>query len=124
MISIVTRRVIGIVLTVVAMTVAIFIAFLVVAGIARYEKDDGYCPDIPPGELEAKIVAFANEQHIYPDGAEFVGMPRYHAETYGWWAFDLSAPDGNYVATIDCHGRVTSFGKVQKLPRVPATPAR
>ncbi|MFL6666844.1 MAG: hypothetical protein ACJ8J3_06750 [Burkholderia ambifaria] len=122
MTSTAARQVVRIVLASVAVAAATLIAILVIVGIARYEKDAGYCPGASVEELEAKILAFAKEQHVYPDDAEFVGKPRYHADTYGWWGFDLRAPDGNYVATIDCNGRVTGFGKIQKLPLVPATP--
>ncbi|WP_446904436.1 hypothetical protein [Burkholderia sp. YIM B11467] len=118
----VTRYIVRIALVLVVAAAACVGLFFVIVGIAGYERDDGYCPDAPIGELEAKILAFAKDQGIPLNEAEFVGMPRYHADQLGWWAFDLKAREGNHVATIDCDRRVTGFGKIQMLPFGPATP--
>lgn len=119
MISAAIRYAVRVVLILSAATIALVVLFLVIVGIARYESDEGYCPDAPVGELEAKILAFANEQRLHLNDVEFVGMPRYHADKLGWWGFDLRSREGSYVATIDCDRRVTGFGKIQKLPLEP-----
>ncbi|WP_321873576.1 hypothetical protein [Burkholderia ubonensis] len=124
MISTVTRHIIRLVLILVATAMALVLLFLIIVGIARYERDEGHCPDAPVGELEAKILNFAKEQGIHLNEVEFVGTPRYHADTLGWWGFDLKSREGNYVATIDCDRRVTGFGKIQKLPLEPTKPTQ
>lgn len=123
MISTVTRYIVRFVLVLVATAIALVLLFLIIVGIARYERDEGSCPDAPAGELEAKILAFAKEQGIQLNEVEFIGKPRYYADKLGWWAFDLKSREGNYGATIDCDLRITGFGKIQKLPLEPAKPA-
>ncbi|WP_034209759.1 hypothetical protein [Burkholderia cepacia] len=119
-----TRYIVRIMLGLIATAVALVLLFLVIVGIARYERDEGSCPDAPAEELEAKILAFAKEQGVEMDEVEFVGKPRYYADKLGWWAFDLKSRDGNYGATIDCDRRITGFGKIQKLPLESAKPTQ
>ncbi|WP_413168602.1 hypothetical protein [Burkholderia latens] len=88
----------------VATTTVLVLLLFVLLMFARYEKDEGSCPDAPVGELEAKILAFAKEQGISLTDVRFTGTPRYHAGTLGWWGFDLSAREGDYVTTIDSPG--------------------
>ncbi|UVE66734.1 hypothetical protein L2Y90_06325 [Burkholderia pyrrocinia] len=121
MISTFTRHAIRLVLILGASAIALVVLFLVV-GIARYERDDGYCPDASVAELEAKILTFVKVHGIDPDAIEFAGMPRYHADKLGWWASDLKSREASYVATIDCEHRVTGFGKIQMFPLNPAAP--
>ncbi|MGU8083167.1 hypothetical protein [Burkholderia pyrrocinia] len=121
MISTFTRHAIRLVLILGASAIALVVLFLVV-GIARYERDDSYCPDASVAELEAKILTFVKVHGIDPDAIEFAGMPRYHADKLGWWAFDLKSREASYVATIDCEHRVTGFGKIQMFPLNPAAP--
>ncbi|WP_175873814.1 hypothetical protein [Burkholderia sp. BCC0397] len=111
-------------LIVVMATIALIVLFLAIVVIARYEPDDGYCPGAPLGELEARILSFAEARGMRPDDIEFVGMPRYHADRLGWWHFDLKSGEASYVATIDCGRHVTGFGKFQMLPLEPATVQR
>ncbi|KEZ03973.1 hypothetical protein GQ57_20985 [Burkholderia sp. MSh2] len=115
MIPTLARYAIRAALILVTAAAALFLLLLAAIVIARYEPDSGYCPDAPIAELEAKILAFAREQRMELNGAEFVGIPRYRADKHGWWAFDLKSHDENYVATIDCDGRITGFGTIRKL---------
>ncbi|MFA8327845.1 hypothetical protein [Burkholderia ubonensis] len=124
MISAILRRAIRLALMLVAAAIAFVVLFVAVAGIARYEQDGRHCPDAPLAELEAKILTFVNAYGIDPDEIEFIGMPRYHADTLGWWGFDLKSRKASYVATIDCEHRVTGFGKIQMFPLEPATPTQ
>ncbi|MGU7783933.1 hypothetical protein [Burkholderia sp. PU8-34] len=100
----------------VATTAGLVLLLLVIIMIARYEKDEGSCPNTSAEELEAKILAFAEEQGFSLTAVGFAGTPRYHADTLGWRGFDPSAREGIYSATIDCNGRVTGFGKFERLP--------
>ncbi|WP_423378087.1 hypothetical protein [Burkholderia sp. LMG 32019] len=124
MVSTVTRHIVRLVLTLVATAIALVLLFLIVVGIARYERDEGSCPDAPAEKLEAKILAFAKEQGVQISEVEFVGKPRYYSDKLGWWAFNLKSREGNYVATIDCDHRITGFGKIQKLPLESAKPTQ
>lgn len=119
MIATAIRYAVRVVLVLAAATFALVVLFLVIVGIARYESDEGYCPDAPAGELEAKILAFAKDRRTPLNDVEFVGTPRYHADKLGWWGFDLKSREGSYVATIDCDRRITGFGRIQKLPLEP-----
>ncbi|RQS48006.1 MULTISPECIES: hypothetical protein [unclassified Burkholderia] len=103
----------------VATTTVLVLLLFVILMFARYEIDEGSCPDAPAAELEAKILAFAKEQGISLTDVSFTGTPRYHDGTLGWWGFDLSAREGDYVTTIDCSGRVSGFGTIQRLPDPP-----
>ncbi|MEK2600385.1 hypothetical protein [Burkholderia arboris] len=113
---------------VVTAAIALFPLLLAVAVISRYAPDAGYCPDAPLAELAelaelaASILAFAAARGMRPDEIGFVGMPRYHADRFGWWSFDLKSGEARYVATIDYGRRVTGFGKFQMLPPEPAEP--
>ncbi|AOK03106.1 hypothetical protein LGM90_24400 [Burkholderia sp. AU28942] len=120
----VTRCIVRLALVLVATAFALVLLFLIIVGIARYERDEGSCPDAPAEELEAKILAFAKERGVEMNEVEFIGKPRYYADKLGWWAFDLKSRDGNYAATIDCDRRITGFGKIQKLPLESAKPAQ
>lgn len=122
MISTLTRHAIRLAPILIAAAIALVVLFVAVVGIARYERDDGYCPDAPLAELEAKILTFVKAHGIDPDEIEFIGMPRYHADKLGWWGFDLKSREASYVATIDCEHRVIGFGKIQMFPLEPATP--
>lgn len=109
-------------LIVVTAAIALFLLLLAVVVISRYEPVAGYCPDAPLAALDASILAFAEARGMRPDEIEFVGMPRYHADRFGWWDFNLRSGEASYVATIDCERRVTGFGKLQMPPLEPAGP--
>ncbi|HIH2750904.1 hypothetical protein L3V59_01725 [Burkholderia aenigmatica] len=123
MIPTVTRCVVRLTFILIAAAAALALLLLFVVGMARYERDEGMCPNASIAELEAGILAFAKAQGSLTDEVEFVGTPRYHTDTLGWWRFDLRSGDASYVATIACDGRVTGFGRIQMLPLAPAKPA-
>ncbi|RQS72250.1 hypothetical protein DID96_10855 [Burkholderia sp. Bp8963] len=110
------RRMIRLTLWLIATPIVLVLLLLVIVVGARYEKDEGSCPDAPAAELEARILVFAKERGYRLTNVRFENNPRYHADALGWWGFNLSAREGTYGATIDCKGRITGFGKIQQLP--------
>ncbi|PCE29478.1 hypothetical protein BZL54_25155 [Burkholderia ubonensis subsp. mesacidophila] len=97
----------------VTIATALFIALLIVIVVARYETDEGTCPDWSADSVRVKVLTFLAERHVQLTGVRFEGQPEYYPDStgwwtpLGWWGLRLNRRDGPMIATVDCNGRVS-----------------
>ncbi|WP_133118077.1 hypothetical protein [Burkholderia ubonensis] len=103
-------------LRLVASIVALLLLAFAIGALLSYTKES-HCADPPIGRMQGKILVHVTDIGLRLTDIGFHGKPEFRAGRRDTWRVGLRAQEGDYVATLDCRGRVISFEQVDRARR-------